>query len=97
MLFGRVHPVQFHLIEQAVGVVNERQIHYDTLRHHHIDKALRDPFAVALVSDLLADFGQVVLVIGILNVCQQLSPFALSQCLRRRSKSQVERSAAGYP
>jgi hypothetical protein len=76
VLLGRFENGQFHIAEQAVVVVNEREIDFDALLHRRIGKPLGDAVAVRLVGNLLANLGQVVLTIGILDVPEQLRALA---------------------
>jgi hypothetical protein len=68
MLFGGFEDGQFHVAEQLVVVVNQGKVDFDTLLHGGLGKPLSDTIAVRFIGDLLADFGQVILASGILDV-----------------------------
>jgi hypothetical protein len=44
--------------------------------HSQISKALGDPITVGFIGQLFADRRQIILAVGILDVCQELGPFA---------------------
>ena len=75
MVLGGVDDGAFDVAKQRVIVGDERQINFDTLVHRRIGKAFGDAVAVGLVGKLFANRWQVVLTVGILHVCQYLSPF----------------------
>jgi hypothetical protein len=57
-------------------VVNQGKVDFDTLLHGGIGKPLSDAVAVRFRGDLLADLGQVILAVGVLDMGQQFGPFA---------------------
>ena len=76
MLCGGFEDGQFHVTEPLVVVVNQGKVDFDTLLHGGLGKPLSDTIAVRLIGDLLADFGQVILASGMLDVGSQLRPCA---------------------
>lgn len=76
MRLGGFADGQFHVAAQLVVVVNQGQVDCDTLLHGGCGKPLSDTIAVRFRGDLLADFGQVILASGMLDVGSQLRPVA---------------------
>jgi hypothetical protein len=68
---GGVDKRELKLRKEAVVGVEQRQVDLDALLDGGIGEAFRDPLPVGLVGELLADFGQLVLTVGILDMSQQ--------------------------
>jgi len=66
--FGTAGEIEFDFAQQLVLVINERHIHFDRLADTRIGEMLFDSLPVGFVRQFLADLGQIVLTIGILNV-----------------------------
>ena len=75
MLLGRRDNGQFQIPQQLIIIVDQGEVDFDTLLHGGIREPLSNTAAVGFVGDLLANIGQIVLPIGLLDMRQQLSPF----------------------
>jgi len=62
--------------QQKVIIINECQVDCQTLWDSKSGKALRDPGTVRLVGDLLANRGQLVLAVGLLDMGQECGTLA---------------------
>src|SRR5205823_6469421 len=65
-----VHDLQFDLIQQAVVEIDAPKIEGDAGSDADSGEALGNSCTIALVRDLLADLGKVVLTVRVLNVRQ---------------------------
>ncbi len=92
MLLGHGDNGQLQVPQQLVIIVDQGEVHRDAFLDRGSGKALGDPGAVGLVRDLCADVGQVILAIGLLDMCQQLSPLAHEMYA---ASEQVSRGAHG--
>jgi hypothetical protein len=59
---------EFQVSEELIVVGNQGQVALEALVHGGVSKALGDPVAVGLLGDLLADLGQVILTVSILDM-----------------------------
>jgi hypothetical protein len=75
-VFGGFEEGEFDIAKQLIVIADECEIHFDTLVHSRISEACGDPITVGFVGNLFADRRQIMLAIGILDVCQELGPFA---------------------
>ena len=76
MVFGGVEEGEFDIAKPLIVIAAEREIHFDTLVHSRISKAFGDPITVGFVGNLFADRRQIILAVGLLDVCQALGPCA---------------------
>ena len=65
---------------------DERQIDCETFLHRWIGKACGNALTVGFVGDLFADGWQMILAVGIVDMCQELSP---CRCQRHATPEQV--------
>lgn len=70
------HDVELEFTDEPVVVIDQVKVGLDGLLHAWIGEALRQPLAVGLVGDLLAELGEVVLGVGVLDVTEELGSFA---------------------
>ena len=68
--------VVFDILKLAIIGIDHAQIHFDAFLHMRIGKTLEDTFAVALVGDLFRKRRQIVLGVGVDNMCEQLGSLA---------------------
>ncbi len=73
---GRCEDGQLHVAQPLVGVANQRAVDCDALVHRGIGKPLADAGAVGLIGNLLANRGQVVLAVGLLDMGESLGSCA---------------------
>ena len=66
---------EFHLGKQGVVIIDEAQIDGNGLVHRSIFEPLGDTEAISFIRRFLAEGGQVVLGIGVLDVGQEFGPF----------------------
>ena len=76
MPLGGAGDREFHFAQQFVVVVNESHVQCDGLAHAGLGEVFLHSLAIALVRQLLAELGEVVLAVGILHVGQELRPLA---------------------
>jgi hypothetical protein len=76
VLLGAPDDGEFQVGEELVVIGNQAQVDLDALLHSGISKTLGNAIAIGLVSDLLPNFGQVILAVGILDMSSELSAFA---------------------
>ena len=72
VLFGMTQDFQLDLVEQAVVKVDPLQIESDIGLDAGIGEPFSHAFSIAPVGDFLSDLGKVVLVVGVLDMGQQL-------------------------
>jgi hypothetical protein len=68
----RLEDGQYPITEQTSIVVHQRQVHCNPLLHRGIGTPLGDAVAVGLLGHLLANRGQVVLAVGVLDMGESL-------------------------
>jgi hypothetical protein len=68
MRFGRARNIEVHLAKHLVVVINERHIDFNRFADTGIREMVGHVFAVLFVRQPLADLGQIVLAIGIVDV-----------------------------
>jgi hypothetical protein len=73
---GRLDEIQLQLSEQAVVVIDQPEVHRDAFLHGRLRKAFGDASAVGRVGDVLADLGEVVLGLGMLDMGSELRTFS---------------------
>ena len=69
---GRGQDRQLHVTEQSVVVANQRQVDREALLHRGSGEAFRHSSPIRFVGDLLAHLREVLLPLGILEMCEQL-------------------------
>jgi len=80
MLLGAPQDVAFHVSDEDVEVVDQFEVDLDSHSHGGVRELLDEALAVDLVGDLSAELGQVPLAVGVLYMCQEISPFADQEC-----------------
>jgi hypothetical protein len=90
MLFGCCDNGERHVAEQGLIVSNQREVDFEALWHRGIGKPLRHAVSIGFVGDRLLDGGEVILTVRMLDVGQQLRPFARE---RHAAPEQVPRGA----
>ena len=73
---GRAGNIEFHLAQQFVVVVDEGNVHFNRLTHTRIGEVLFHALPIALVRQLPAELGEVLLAVGVLNMGQEFGPLA---------------------
>ena len=68
--------VIFKFPQKLVIMVNKREIHLNALSDTFIPEPLSDPFPVALITDALVKCGEIVLMIGVLDMGKQFGSFS---------------------
>jgi len=76
MVFGGLAEGEFDIAKQLIVIGEEREIDFETLVHSRISTALGDPITVGFIGHLFADRRQMILAVGMLDVCQELGPLA---------------------
>ena len=76
VILGLTGDEQLELVEQGVIEADQGQVGFNTGLDGGIREAFGDAGTVGFVGDLFADLGQVVLAVGVLDMSQQLGPFA---------------------
>ena len=76
MLFGRGDHGERHVPQSLVRIGNQGEVYLDAFLDRGIGTPLSAPSAIRLVRDLFADLGHVVLAVGLLDMRQELRPFA---------------------
>ena len=69
MVFSGFEEGEFDIAKQLIVIGDEREIDVDTLVHSRISQALGDPITVGFRGNLFADRRQILLAVGILDVC----------------------------
>jgi len=72
VLLGCLEDGQCPSAEQAVVVIKQSEVHCNPLLHCRSGEPLSDAVAVGLIGNLLANRGQIVLAIGLLDLGQEL-------------------------
>src|SRR5262249_44081258 len=75
LCFGTARDIEFYFPQELVIVIDEGEIDFNGLADTRIRKMLFDALAVRFVRQLLADLGEIVLTVGILNVGQEFRAF----------------------
>src|SRR3990172_5045169 len=75
MLFGYQGYLMLNPVQQLIILINEGQIKLYSLLYAYVGKALCHTFTVAFPGDILSYLRQVVLMIGVLDMGQEFSPF----------------------
>ena len=76
VVLGGFQDIEFEVFESLIVIGDQAQVDLDGLLYSCIVKALGDPLAVGLVSDFLANLGQVILVVGRLHMRPEFRAFA---------------------
>jgi hypothetical protein len=76
MVFTGFEDGEFDIAKQRIVLVDERESDCETLVHSRLSKALGDSITVGLIGNLFADRRQLILAVGVLDVCQELGPLA---------------------
>ena len=76
LLFGRVEKGPLQIVQLAVIMVDQGEVHLEALLDRGVGKPRSDSCSVGLVCDLLPDLGQVVLAVRRLDRRQPLRPCA---------------------
>jgi hypothetical protein len=76
MRLGRFDDVSLQVAEERVIVADQREVHFHTLLDGRVGKPRSDAVAVRFVGNMLPKIEQIVLAVGLLDVGQQLCPFA---------------------
>ena len=95
MLFSGSHDIQLQIGEQLVVVIHQLKIDLDAPLHAGITEALGDSFAVGFISDFLADLGQIVLAVGVLDVGQEFRRVCASGTCGGEADRRVARISGG--
>jgi hypothetical protein len=74
--FGRARNIEFHLTEEFIVVINEGHSQLNGFAHAGLRKVLFDAFPIGCVGQLLANLGEVVLTVGVLDMGQEFRPLA---------------------
>jgi len=70
---GRLQYMEFEALEECVIVIDEFQVCHDTHADVGIGELLSNPGAVTLIGDLLAEWWEIILAVGVLDVGQEIS------------------------
>jgi hypothetical protein len=76
MRLGRPHEIPLEVSQQAVISVDQCEVQVDALLDGRLRKAFGHAIAVRFVGQLLADLGQVILAVRLLEMGQSLGPCA---------------------
>jgi hypothetical protein len=76
LVFGGVAEGAFDIAKPLIVIADECESHVDTLVHSRSRQAVGDPITVGFVGDLFADRRQIILAVGLLDVCYERGPFA---------------------
>jgi hypothetical protein len=76
VLLGRFDDVSLQVAEERVVAADQREVYCHPLLDCRIGKPRSDDVTVRLVSNILPKLGQIVLAVSLLDVGQQLRPFA---------------------
>jgi hypothetical protein len=73
---GGAHEIELEIADQAVVVFDQLQVDGEALADHGIVKTLHQSLAVGLIDDFPGRLGEVALVMGVLNVGEEVAALA---------------------
>ena len=76
MLFGYKGYLMFNPVKQLIVMVYEAKIQFDALLDTCVRETFGHTFAVGFLADILSYLRKIVLIIGVLHMGNEFTPFA---------------------
>jgi hypothetical protein len=76
VLLRRLHDIEIQFAEEAIVIVEQSEVHLDTLAGGGIEKRLSHAGTIGFISNLLPNLGQIVLTVSALDVGQGSRPLS---------------------